>query len=115
MGLQKIERSRWIGVCAAVSIGLLGKRAQIEVISPVDGFLIEVHRLPVIGIAYDAANDALRIMMDGVDHFVFQPREMYVDFGLGGVQSLGILDQENAWQIVLLRDPLMLPNPAKFT
>jgi hypothetical protein len=115
MGLQKIERSRWIGVCAAVSIGLLGKRAQIEVISPVDGFLIEVHRLPVIGIAYDAANDALRIMMDGVDHFVFQPREMYVDFGLGGVQSLGILDQENAWQIVLLRDPLMLPNPATFT
>jgi hypothetical protein len=40
---------------------------------------------------------------------VFQPREMYLDFGLGGVQSLGILDNENAWQIVLLRDPLMLP------
>jgi hypothetical protein len=36
---------------------------------------------------------------------------MYLDFGLGGVQSLGILDKENAWQIVLLRDPLMLPRP----
>jgi hypothetical protein len=115
MGLQKIERSRWIGVCAAVSIGLLGKRAQIEVISPVDGLLIEARRLPVIGIAYDAANDALRIMLDGVDHFVFQPRELYLDSGPGGVQSLGILDQEKAWQIVLLRDPLMLPNPAAFT
>jgi hypothetical protein len=112
MGLQRIERSRWTGVCAAVSIGLLGKRAQIEVVSPVDGLLIEAHQLPVIGIAYDAANDALRIMMDGVDHFVFQPRELYLESGFGGVQSLGILDQENAWQIVLLRDPLMLPNPA---
>jgi hypothetical protein len=57
-------------------------------------------------------DDALKIMLDGVDHFVFQPREMYLDFGLGGVQSLGILDNQNAWQIVLLRDPLMLPRAA---
>ena len=48
-------------------------------------------------------------MLDGDDHFVFQPREMYVDFGLGGVQSVGILDNKIAWQIVMLRDPLMLP------
>ena len=57
-------------------------------------------------------NDALKIMLDGVDHFVFQPQEMYLDFGLGGVQSVGIRDNENAWQIVLLRDPPMLPRPA---
>jgi hypothetical protein len=113
MGLRKIERSSWIGVCAAVSKGLCGKRARIEVISPVDGLLIEAQQLPVVGISYDAANDALRIMLDGVDHFVLQPRELYLDYGLGGVQSLGIRDQENAWQIVLLRDPLMLPNPAR--
>ena len=54
-------------------------------------------------------------MLEGVDHFVFQPRELYLDFGLGGVQSLGILDRENARQIVLLRDPLMLPSPARIT
>jgi hypothetical protein len=112
MGLQKFDRSKWIGVCTAVSIGLLGKRAEIEVVSPADGILIEAHWLPVIGIAYDPVNDTLKIMLDGVDHVVFQPREMYLDFGLGGIQSLGILDQENAWQIVLLRDPLMLPRPA---
>src|SRR3979490_2177322 len=108
-GLQKFDRSQWIDVCAAVSIGLQGKRAEIEVVSPVDGILIEAHWLPVTGIAYDPENDALKIMMDGVDHFVFQPREMYFDFGLGSVQSVGILDKENAWQIVVLRDPLMMP------
>jgi hypothetical protein len=111
MGLRKFDRSQWIDVCAALSIGLQGKRAEIEVVSPVDGILIEAHWLPVIGIAYDPENDALKIMMDGVDHFVFQPREMYFDFGLGSVQSVGILDKENAWQIVVLRDPLMLPSP----
>ena len=112
MGLHKFDRSQWIEVCAAVSVRLLGKRAEIEVVSPVDGILIEAQWLPVIGIAYDPAGDALKIMLDGVDHFVFQPKEMYLDFGLGGVQSLGILDMENAWQIVVLRDPLMLPRPA---
>jgi hypothetical protein len=111
MGIQKFERSKWPDVCAAVSIALLGKRAEIEVVSLDDGLLIEARWLPVIGIAFDPVNDSLRIMLDGVDHFVFQPREMYLDFGLGGVQSLGILDNENAWQIVLLRDPLMLPRP----
>ena len=99
-------------MCAAVvSAGMLGKLAEIEVVSPADGVLVEAGWLPVIGIAYDPANDALKIMLDGVDHFVFQPREIYLDFGLGGIQSLGILDNENAWQIVLLRDPLMLPRP----
>jgi len=112
MGIKKFDRSKWIDVCAAVSIGMLGKRAEIEVVSPADGVLVEVQWLPMIGIVYDPVTDALKIMLDGVDHFVFQPREMYLDFGLGGVQSLGILDNENAWQIVLLRDPLMLPRPA---
>jgi hypothetical protein len=37
------------------------------------------------------------------------PLKSLVNFGLGGVQSVGILDNKNAWQIVMLRDPLMLP------
>jgi hypothetical protein len=113
MGIQKLDRSKWIEVCAAVSSGMLGKRAEIEVVSPVDGVLIEARWLPMIGIVFDPVNDAMKIMLDGVDHFVFQPREMYLDFGLGCVQSLGILDNENSWQIVLLREPVMLPRQAQ--
>ena len=112
MGIQKLDKSKWIDVCAALSIGLLGKRAEIEVVSPIDGILIEAHWLPVFGIAYDPAKDELKIRLDGVDHSVLQPMEMYLDLGFGGVQSLGILDNAKAWQIVLLRDPLMLPRPA---
>jgi hypothetical protein len=115
MGMQKFDKSKWIDVCAAVSIGVLGKRAEIEVVSPIDGILIGAHWLPIIGIAYDPAKDELKIMLDGVDHLVFKPMEMYLDLGFGGVQSLGILDKDNAWQIVLLREPLMLPRPAAIT
>ena len=111
MGLQKFERSEFIRVCAAVSSRLLGKRAEIEVVSPIDGILIAARWRPLIGIVYDPANDALKIMLDGVDHLIFHPRELYLDFSHGGLQNLGILDEENAWQIVFLRDALMLPRP----
>jgi hypothetical protein len=36
-----------------------------------------------------------------------------VDYGPGGIESLGIVDHDYAWQIVLLRDPLMLPSPPR--
>jgi hypothetical protein len=111
MGLQKFDRSKFIGVCTAISGRLLGKRAEIEVVSPIDGILIAARWRPLIGIAYDPANDALKILLDGADHMIFHPREMYLDFGNGGLQNLGILDQGSAWQIVSLRDPLMLPRP----
>jgi len=112
MQSQKFDRSEFVGVCAAVSSGLRGKRAEIEVVSPTYGILIEARWLPLIGIAYDPAQDAMKIMLDGLDHLVFQPREMYLDFGAGGFQSLGILDQRSVWQIVSLRDPPMLPRAA---
>jgi hypothetical protein len=111
MGLQKFDRSKFTGVCAAVSSRLLGKRAEIEVVSPIDGILIAARWRPLIGIVYDPGNDALKIMLDGVDHLIFHPRELYLDFSHGGLENLGILDQENAWQIVFLRDALMLPRP----
>jgi len=106
MGIQKFDRSKWSDVCAAISIALLGKRAEIEVVSPDDGLLIGAQWLPMIGIVFDPVNDELKSCWTRRS-FVFQPREMYFDFGFGGVQSLGILDNQNAWQIVLLRDPVM--------
>jgi hypothetical protein len=62
MTSKKFDRYQLIHMCATVSSGLMGKRAEIEVVSPTDGILVGA--------------------------------------------------QDNAWQIVLLRDPLMLPSPS---
>jgi hypothetical protein len=109
MGIQRIDRPMWITICAAISANLLGKRAEIEVVSPADGLRTEALQQPVLGIIYDPVKDVLTILLEGIDHFVFQPKEVYLDFSLGGDVSLGILDKANAWQIVLLHDPIMLP------
>jgi hypothetical protein len=113
MGIQKFDRSEWSDMCAVISIALMDKRAEIEVVSPDGGLSVGAQWRPMIGIAFDPVNDELKIILEGVDHLVFRPKEMYFDFGFDGVQSLGIRENRNAWQIVLLRDPVMLPCPVE--
>jgi hypothetical protein len=111
MTLRRIERVEWRGFCDHASKELAGKRAEIEVASPLIGVQLEARWLPVLGLAYDPGDDVIEILMVGLDHLVFHPREFYVDYGPRGLESLGIVDHESVWQIVLLRDPLMLPAP----
>jgi hypothetical protein len=94
VGIQKVDKSKWIDVCAVVSIGLLGKRAEIEFVSRIDGDSDWSALAAGNRDCYDPAKDELKFMLDGADHLVFQPMEMYLEFG--GVQSLGILDKDNA-------------------
>jgi len=101
-------------VCAAISIALLGKRAEIEVVSPDDGLLIGAQWLADDRKSFfDPVNDELKIMLDGVDHFVVSAQGDVFRFRVRRSPKSGYSRQPNAWQIVLLRDPVMLPRPAE--
>ena len=113
MTLRKVEKTQWSAFCERVSGGLVGKRAEIEIASLALGAQVEARWLPVIGLAYDHHSDMFEILLDGVDHLVSHPREFYVEYGPSGIESLGIVDDSRAWQIILLRDPLLLPAPAR--
>jgi Family of unknown function (DUF5335) len=111
MAMQRLEKSYWPGFCDMLTPELLGKWAEIEVASREFGVQLEARWRPVIGVAYDPHDDLLEIVLDGVDHMIFHPRELYVDFGPGGVESLGVVDDGGVWRIVSLRDPPRLPAP----
>jgi hypothetical protein len=96
-----------------VSAGLIGKRAEIEIASLEFGVQIEARWVPVMGLTYDPYDDSIEILLEGIEHIVSHPREIYVDYGPGGIESLGIVDAARAWQIVVLREPLMLPAPRR--
>jgi uncharacterized protein DUF5335 len=49
------------------------------------------------------------VALDGVDHIIRHPREVYFDEELGQLASLEIIDAEGNHQIIKLKDPLMLP------
>lgn len=113
MALVRIERTQWFAFCNGMTRMVLGKRAEIEIASQSLGAQIEARWLPLLGVAYDRKRDTLEIALDGIDHRIERPRELYVDYGSSGVEQVGILDADGAWQIVLLRDPLMLPPPER--
>jgi hypothetical protein len=113
MALLKLNRRMWYEFCNNVTIQLVGKRAEIEIASLDLGAQVMARWLPLLGLVYDGKNDFLEIAIDGLDHVVLEPRELYAEYGPLGLQSVGILDSAGAWQILLLRDPLSLPAPQR--
>lgn len=111
MSLVKLERNSWHDFWDAMTDQVLGKQAEIEIASRTFGVQVVARWQPLIGLVYDWKRETLEISVDGVDHLVMKPQELYVEYGASGLESIGILDSEGAWQIVLLRYPMMLPAP----
>jgi hypothetical protein len=111
MALRKLERREWSFFFDRISYLLAGKRAEIEIDSPDVGSQIVARWQPLLGITYDPVRDTVEIMLDGFDHFVRHPRELYVDDPPLGWASLGMIGHDGVLEIVRLREPLMLSPP----
>jgi hypothetical protein len=109
MSVQKLERTEWHAFFDRLMSDLLNKRAEVEVTSLAHGHQVVASWLPLLGIVYDPKNDLIEISLEGLDHMVRRPRELYVDGPLLGWASLAVIDGDAVLQIVKLRDPLMLP------
>lgn len=109
MATVKLEKSVWQPYFDQMSTTLAGKQVEIEIASLKIGDQIDAEWVPLRGIAYDAANDIVNIMLEGLDHVVRKPRELYVEQGPLGVSSMEVIDADDARHIVKLRDPLLLP------
>src|ERR1700686_5144923 len=110
---KQLEKSQWRAYFDWMSKALVGKRAEIEVASLELGDRIMAEWLPLLGISYDPKNDVIEIALEGGDHLMHKPREIYVEEQGLELSSLEVVDAEGVRQIVVLRDPLMLPTPAQ--
>jgi hypothetical protein len=111
MAISKLEKSAWHPYFDNVSKLLDGKRAEIEVGSLKIGDQIQAEWLPLLGIVYDPKNDIIEIALEGLDHMIHKPREVYVDQEAVVLTSMEVIDSDDVRQIIKLRDPLMLPPP----
>jgi hypothetical protein len=112
---KKLEKSQWSVYFDLVSKALGGKRAEIEVASLELGDQIEAHWVPFVGISYDAQDDVISLVLEGHDHLINKPREIYIEGEGLELSSLEVIDTDGVRQIVILRDPLMLPAPSAAT
>ena len=113
MAATQIDRDRWATFLETLSDSLVGKQAEIEVVSLRLGDQIEAEWTPLIGIAYDRKDDLIQIALDSLDHLVRSPRELFVDYGVGEIiAAIEIVDEDGTREIVKFKDPLSLPAPA---
>jgi hypothetical protein len=110
MTTRKLDKAQWGGFLDHMSKLLEGKRTEVEVASLNLGDQIEAEWAPIIGVTYDPKDDLIDVELEGLDHMIHKPRELYVENGIG-VASLGIVDADGARQIVKFKDPMMLPPP----
>jgi hypothetical protein len=92
-----------------MSKALLGKWAEIEVASLDLGDQIVAEWVPLLGITYDSRDDLLDVALDRSNHLIYHPREIVVDGTPASLESVAVIDEGGARQVVRLKEPLMLP------
>jgi Family of unknown function (DUF5335) len=111
MTIRKLEKPEWRPFLDVVSKLLEARSAEIEIAALDLGDQVLAEWLPLLGITYDPKDDIVEVMLDGHDHMIRRPREIYLDNGAGALMTIEIVDANGVKQIVKLKDPLMLPAP----
>ena len=110
MATAKLDRAVWQRTFDQMSKSeLVGKQVEIEVPGLNIGDQIEQEWIQLLGITYDPRSDRIEILVEGLDHLIPKPREVWVDHGPAGLVSMEVVDADDVRQIIRLRDPLMLP------
>lgn len=110
MATKKLDKAAWQKTFDQLSKSeLVGKEVEIEVTGLSIGDQIEQEWIQLLGISYDPANDLIEILVEGLDHLIHKPREVWVDHGPAGLASMEVIDADDLRQIVRLREPLLLP------
>jgi hypothetical protein len=109
MAVRKLDKNEWQSYFDRVSKGLEAEEAEIEVMSLALGDQREAEWLPFHGITYEPKSDVLDVALEGLDHMIAKPREIWVEEQDRGIVSVEIVDAAGIRQIVKLRDKLLLP------
>ena len=110
MPTLKIDKGNWQTYLDRIS-RQLGGEAEIEIDALSIGSQVEAKWVPLFGISYDKNDDAIDVSLEGLDHRIAHPVELFVDQTGTEVHSLEVLDGDNARHVIKLRAPLMLPAP----
>jgi hypothetical protein len=106
---QKLDKDELRELCDRVTRQLKAQTVEVDVASLQLGDQIKADWVRLLGLSYDPQNDAIEIMLDGIDITVPKPREIHFDGSGGHWTALDIRDAEGLQHILELKDPLLLP------
>ncbi|HEY2444302.1 MAG TPA: DUF5335 family protein [Rhizomicrobium sp.] len=98
----------WHSYLKTLSRALNRDQAEIWLDWPDLAHEVEPVWLPLLGIAYDSKNNLIKVVLEGLHHFVQNAVSVVVEGNGASISAVKIVDGNNAQQIVQLRDPVML-------
>jgi hypothetical protein len=108
MTVKKLESAEWGRYFDKLS-KKLGASTVDVIVSGLDlGVQPEAKKIPLLGISYDHADQALHIAMRHLNHRIEKPEHIYVDEDSAGVRAIEAVDQDGHKQIVELSAALPL-------
>jgi hypothetical protein len=108
MTARKLEKSEWSAFFNGVSKGLKDAQAEIEIASLKIGDQTQTTWLPLFGVVYDPKDDLFEVALEGLDHLIRKPRDVYVEEDAGKLVNIEVIDSDDNHQIVRFKEPLSL-------
>lgn len=111
---RMIPKAEWRTFFDAISNMLTGKRVLIEAASLELGDQVVAEWLPLLGVTYDSRDDLFDVALGGLEynHLIRRPRQVLVQEGTHGVETIAVAAENGVQQVLRLKDPLMLPQPS---
>ena len=108
MTARKLEKAEWGPFFNGFSKGLKDAEAEIEIASLKLGDQTQTRWLPLFGVVYDPKDDIFEVALQGLDHLIRKPRDVFVEEEGGKLVNIEIIDGDDNHQIVRFKDPLGL-------
>jgi hypothetical protein len=109
MSDETIDKGAWATFFDQLSPALAEKQARIQVESLAVGDQVAADWKPIIGISYDAKDDAFSVSVPGLDHVIRGPTSLAVRRRGTTVESLAVRDGQDALHVIQFRDLVHLP------
>lgn len=111
---RQIPPFEWCGFLdtfTRLHLGDQSERATIEVHSQEGGDQIYAQGARLLSLSYDPQGDILDVELQGVDHLIFRPRELWVQEGGASdrIATLRIVDDDGAQELIHVHQAPALP------
>ncbi|HXW70646.1 MAG TPA: DUF5335 family protein [Methylocella sp.] len=111
MEVRKLEKAEWGAFLEHLSKQFPAAQVEIDIGPFTPGGNVQTNWASLLGLAYDPKDDLIEVAVEGLDHMIRQPREIYLEQGEGSLASIEVIDAGGGRQMIKLKDALRLRPP----
>jgi len=100
MATTRLDEQEWQRYFDRIADALHGWKATVQVVAPDIGAQFAAEGTDIVGIAYDPKDNLLEVALDGLDHLIRHPREIYVDETPDGLAMIEAIDADGRKHII---------------